>query len=226
MAAADKPRQQGNVTTAVCTRANLDVHAAAEHREAAPEVKDAQVAATAHELGTHDDDSDTPAMDELEASAIGRAMLATSTSNSWSMLDAVAAKVSRRLRERVSARELDELMARAGDAALQKHGVWRTSFGAKYMPIVLINPAFARTVAAGGAASTSCSCKKRAGAPPGEPSGAQRYFRSHDYNAGRHAAERSSHKASCVMWRPPDAGHLHSWRRGFPQAPLGELKHG
>mgnify|MGYP005992347675 CR=1 FL=1 len=126
-----------------------------------------EVTAASTNLSAHDDESRAPARDELEDSAIGRALLATPTSNSWSMLDAVAAKVSRRLRRRISARELDSLMVRAGDAALRRHGVWRTSFGSKYMPIVLINPAFARTVAGGGAASTTCSCEKRPGATRG-----------------------------------------------------------
>ena len=41
----------------------------------------------------------------------------------------------------------ERLMKGAGDAALLRSGVWRTSFGEKYMPIVLVNPAFARAFA-------------------------------------------------------------------------------
>lgn len=52
------------------------------------------VTAASTNLSAHDDESRAPARDELEDSAIGCALLATPTSNSWSMLDAVAAKVS------------------------------------------------------------------------------------------------------------------------------------
>ena len=80
-------------------------------------------------------------------SDLGRALSLTSTSNSWSTLEAVAAKVGRRLGRPASPRELDNLMKSAGDEELLRSGVWRHSFGDKFMPIVLVNPAFARALA-------------------------------------------------------------------------------
>lgn len=171
-----------------------------------------------------------PVGPEGMCSELGRALAACGTSNSWSTLEAVAGKVSRRLGRKVTPRELDALMVGAGDSALLKRGVWRTSFGKKYMPIVVVNTAFART--AGATAGTAaeqwaCSC----GAAPTTATGrggrggaatkaraqrdAGRYFGSVDYNAGRHACTASVHKGHCLLWRPPTSGHLHSWRRGF-----------
>ena len=153
-------------------------------------------------------------------SDMGRALAACGTSNSWSTLEAVAKKVGKRMGQAVTPRELDDFMEGVGDSALQQHGVWRTSFGKKYMSIVLVNVAFGRALAARGATSAppTCSC----GATPSSSSGsdkqgdaASRYFGSHDYNAGRHSTTNSIHKASCLLWRPPTTSHLHSWRRGF-----------
>ena len=142
---------------------------------------------------------------------LGRALAATDTSNAWSTLDAVANKVGKRLGRAVPPRELDDLMMAAGDAELLRRGVWRTSFGAKFMPIVLVNPAFGRASAAVGAAST-CTCHA---AEPKAGRDVQRYFGSQDYNAGRHCSTASAHRAACPMWRPPVTSHLHSWRRGY-----------
>ena len=80
-------------------------------------------------------------------SDLGRALSLTSTSNSWSTLDAVAAKVGKRLGRSVGPREIDDLLKSAGDEELLRSGVWRHSFGDKFMPIVLVNPAFARALA-------------------------------------------------------------------------------
>lgn len=142
---------------------------------------------------------------------LGRALAAASTSNSWSTLEAVAAKAGKRLGRKVTPGELDALMKAAGDDDLRQCGVWRTGFGAKYMPIVLVNPAYGRARAA--AAEEACSC----GTKLKKVGSKQRYFSSHDYNAGRHSVTTSAHKANCVMWTPPDAGHLHSWRRKFQE---------
>ena len=57
------------------------------------------------------------------------------------------------------------------------------------------------------------------GSNPGSNSGnnAERYFQSLDYNAGRHATSNSAHKFNCLLWRPTNSSHLHSWRRGWTQ---------
>ena len=129
--------------------------------------------------------------------------------------------MGKRSRRKVNPREVDNLMLAVGKAELQRHGVWRTSFGAKFMPIVVVNPAYRRAMsaatAAGGASQCFCMPASSAGARAGAKAGAgaQRYFGSHAYNAGRHAATASEHKATCALWRPPHTGHLHSWRRPF-----------
>ena len=158
-------------------------------------------------------------------SELGRALAACGTSNNWSTLEAVATKVSRRAGRRVTPRELDALMCGVGDDVLLAHGIWRTSFGKKYMPIVTVNTAFARSAAAATSEQWTCTC----GAAPApmavtggggaaakkRQSDSERFFGSQDYNAGRHACTASVHKGQCLMWRPPTSGHLHSWRRGF-----------
>ena len=156
-------------------------------------------------------------------SDLGQALAATGTSNSWSPLDAVASKVGRRLGRSVTPRELDSFIRQAGETELRRNGVWVTRFpGKDYMPIILVNPAFARSakaaIEAEGAIPSKCTC----GATPvvessssKKPEEAKRYFGSHDYNAGRHSVTTSAHKANCLMWRPPTTGHLHSWRRAF-----------
>ena len=83
---------------------------------------------------------------------------------------------------------------------------------------MLVNPAFARAVCEKG--DGVCACGAGAGTGQSETqraAAAKRYHGSQDYNAGRHAAEVSALKANCPLWRPPNAGHLHSWRRGFTQ---------
>ena len=168
-------------------------------------------------------DAATAAMD----SELGRALAACGTSNNWSTLEAVATKVSRRAGRKVTPRELDALMRGAGDATLLAHGIWRTSFGKKFMPIVTVNTAFARSAAAAADGEPwACTC----GATPAAASGgggggdaaaqkrqsdSERFFGSQDYNGGRHACTASVHKGQCLLWRPPTSGHLHSWRRGF-----------
>ena len=115
-------------------------------------------------------------------SPLGRALCSVSTSAQWSVLDGVVTKVNKSLRgERVvTARELAAFLGEAGDDNLAAHGVWWLSFGAKHMPIVITNPAYARALVASGGKKV-CTC----GAGPGAGSGGGRYFASHDYNAGR-----------------------------------------
>ncbi|CAJ1363757.1 unnamed protein product [Effrenium voratum] len=154
---------------------------------------------------------------DLTQSELGEALLGCGTSNQWSTLEAVARKVSKRLNRPVSCRELDDFLL-AGEADMREIGVWRTSFGAKYMPILLVNPAFGRARAEARARNEEpgCSCGA-SGSSGASTEGMKRYFGSHDYNAGRHAANLSEHKPNCCLWAPPDAGHLHSWRRAFTE---------
>ena len=176
---------------------------------------------------------------------IGSALAATGTSNAWLSLDAVAAKVGKRLGKMLSPKELDRFMVEIGTDELQRytifllnflqrvctaailsdssillfcrHGIWRTSFGTKLMPIVVINPAYARTVhGAGDGCALGCTCGATDPASNGkDEKNIERYFGSRDYNAGRHASTASTHKGMCAMWHPSTTSHLHSWRRGF-----------
>ena len=90
-------------------------------------------------------------------SQVGKALACCGTSNTWSTLDAVSAKISRKLGKNITPRELDDLMKKVGSEELMRNGVWRTSFGDKLMPIVLVNVTFARTVAET-EGSVSCIC--------------------------------------------------------------------
>ena len=117
----------------------------------------------------------------------------------------------------MSLAELAEHLRALDSEALRKQGIWVTEFGKKYQPIVCINAAYRRAVAGG---AIECSCG--VGGSDAEVVGKKkkiendkRYYESHDYNAGRHATELSSHKMNCILWTPPSSGHLHSWRRGF-----------
>jgi hypothetical protein len=98
----------------------------------------------------------------LNDTALGRALSTTPTSCGWSTLDAVATKVGKKLGRKVTPREIDDLMLLVGDSELLSAGVWRTSFGRRFMPIVTVNPAFARQMAAREALDdpppVACSC--------------------------------------------------------------------
>ena len=160
---------------------------------------------------------------------LGQALKSCSTTNTWAMLDAVTSKVSKKLGRKVDAKELEDLMIQAGDKELEKHGVWRTSFGPKFMPIVVINPAFGRAMMSKGNSNSTdqmvrsqslCTCSKSSvygdrGNHRDVVKDANRYFQSSDYNAGRHASTVSHHAGNCPMWRPSQTSHLHSWRRGW-----------
>mmetsp|Transcript_27997 Transcript_27997/g.52516 ORF Transcript_27997/g.52516 Transcript_27997/m.52516 type:complete len:150 (+) Transcript_27997:58-507(+) len=143
---------------------------------------------------------------------IGQALASAATSAQWSTLDAVLRKVNSKIGGRpMDARAFDEFLRSVGDQELQAHGVWRHSFGPKYKPILLVNPAYARAVARD--PEGGCSCPRKA--PQDQSAAVDNYFNSQNYNAGRHALEASGHIPSCALWRPPTTGHLHSWRRGF-----------
>ena len=143
---------------------------------------------------------------------LGLALADCGTSGTWSTLDAVAGKVGKKLGKRVTPRELDAVMLKAGKEGMKENGVWRTSFGKKYMPIIVVNPSFRRALEREGG-EQGCTCLQ---AKKGD-GGDKRYFGSQDYNAGRHKVVASGHKLNCCMWLPPETSHLHSWRRGFTE---------
>ncbi len=164
-----------------------------------------------------------PPPPKLFQTPVGRALRDVNTSNQWSTLAGVLGKVNKKLppQHRVDARTLAGLLASEPAAELSRNGVWTTSFGARYMPIVAINRQYARKVAEGGKEGR-CSCGHGGGGSGGgggtsgsRSSSSSRFFGSGDYNAGRHALEASAHGLSCLCWTPPTTGHLHSWRRGF-----------
>lgn len=155
-------------------------------------------------------------------SELGRAVASIRTSNQWTVLSGIVNKVNKKLGRvhsvssssplssaGVTAKELAAFLHGLDAAELSAHGVWIDGFGQE--TIVCVNPAFGRAMAAG--AAKQCSC----GATTAEHAEAstQRYFRSQDYNAGRHAVARSVHQPSCLLWTPPTASHLHSWRRNY-----------
>ena len=123
-------------------------------------------------------------------------------------------QVSKKIGKAVTARQLDDLMLELGPEVLRCRGIWRTSFHPNSMPIVIVNRSYyARSLRGNGEIREEilrCNCRSVEG---GESK--SRYFTSQAYNAGRHASCQSEHKASCQLWTPPSAGHLHSWRRGF-----------
>jgi len=167
--------------------------------------------------------------DEIMSSSLGKIIAATSTSSQWSTLEGLTTKVNKRIARSSSGLsiltpyELDNFLLNVDKEDLLNHGIWRHSFGKKYMPIVLINTAFASTMKTNkenvneNGHVVHCSCgpdvvRKKA---KRDTNDVERYFGSNDYNAGRHASNLSEHKPQCIMWRPPNAGHLHSWRRGY-----------
>jgi hypothetical protein len=190
----------------------------------------ATTAATAASITAHESVTVTAELPLIET------LSTCSTSKSWSTLDAVANKMSRRLGRAVTPRQLDAAMVSIGDAALLQLGIWRKSFGTKYMPIICINPSFRLAIESQrttdskiqstsdkpNSSSAECSCHQNQSRANRCTSNDQnsieshkRFFGSHDYNAGRHKPDRSVHKPNCVLWRPPTSGHLHSWRRPF-----------
>ena len=106
-------------------------------------------------------------------SDLGHALAGCNTSNGWSTLDAVALKISKSMKRKVTPQELDTFMVEIGDEVLLQQGVWRTSFGPKLMSIVCVNRVFAKAAAearvigkaVAGSAGVGCTCAgSRAGA--------------------------------------------------------------
>ena len=171
----------------------------------------------------------------LLTSSVGQALVACGTSNQWSMLSSVMTKMNKKLDSEnriIDPRRLVEFLKSIGAKELNAHGVWWTSFGSQYEPIILVNPAYARARALerSGGSGGVCTCCGGSGADDTTSSSSsssseaaarkseaasKKYFESHDYNAGRHASTASCHIASCCKWKPPTTSHLHSWRRGF-----------
>ena len=139
------------------------------------------------------------------------------------MLTGVLTKMNKKLdaENRISdPQRLVSFLKSVGDKDLNANGVWWTSFGSQYEPIMCVNPAFGRARALERAASTEgtarCTCGGGGGAAGAKEAAVNhKYYESHDYNAGRHAPTTSTHVATCVQWQPPTTSHLHSWRRGF-----------
>lgn len=152
--------------------------------------------------------------------ALFQALAATRTSNAWSLLSAMVLRVNRRLAPDHPPADLEQLapvLVSIPGEVLQRRGVWVEGHGKN--AIVCINPAYAQAraaeaahAAAGDGEPAGCRCS---GSGRGRGNREARYFSSHDYNGGRHAPSASTHLASCVEWRPPSSGHLHSWRRGY-----------
>ncbi|OLQ04998.1 hypothetical protein AK812_SmicGene11852 [Symbiodinium microadriaticum] len=88
---------------------------------------------------------------------LGQALASCSTSAQWSTLDAVLRKVNAKCgTNAVNARDFDQFLQSVGSEQLRLHGVWRHSFGPKYKPLLVVNPAYARTVARDPEAACSC----------------------------------------------------------------------
>ena len=161
----------------------------------------------------------------MESDDLVQAAAKVSTSNQWTTLPGFIAKLNKKLppSQHVQPKQLaSELLAVPADTLAQQ-GIWLTSFGAKYMPIILTNPAYARAwrtaLQKDVEATAECTCGAHAsnGSEAVEAQVSSRYFGSQDYNAGRHAPTNSTHKANCLLWTPPSTGHLHSWRRGYDE---------
>jgi len=118
------------------------------------------------------------------------------------------------------------------------YGIWVHFFDdekqdvCRYQPLILTNPAFRRksqqlqrenNLDSKQVISSSCTCsaatKTSASSSSSSNSNRQgdgsQFLSSTAYNAGRHGIDMSSHKPNCLLWTPPSAGHLFSWRRGF-----------
>ena len=152
----------------------------------------------------------------------------TSTSVSWSMLDAVVNKMNKKQKTnstKFSPREIDTILIRAGTEKLRELGIFRTSFVPTYLPIVLTNPAFATALTkakTSGSGIISCNCgietpenRHLKSCRESRLRGDNQFSDSKAYNAGKHSSKLSPHKINCPKWSPPGAGHLHSWRRSF-----------
>ena len=151
-------------------------------------------------------------------SDLGVALQAVRKSNHWSLINAVVIAVNKKLKSTsnvpVSVVMLTDFLASFDAKDLQSHVIWVQSLGAN--PIVCVNPTFVKAAQKhrlSDEPEALVQCSFCVGGNTSAVANA-RYFGSHDYNAGRHAATNSRHKANCLLWRPPESGHLHSWRRG------------
>lgn len=141
----------------------------------------------------------------MASNALLDAVAATRTSNGWSLLKAILPRVQKRLpegHEPATVRSVCAALDAATEDERRRRGVWRQGRGEG--TVVCVNPSYAAARARG---EQECTCGTAARAAPD--------FSSHAYNAGRHACTASAHVASCVEWRPPLSGHLHSWRRAY-----------
>ena len=159
---------------------------------------------------------------------IGEALQKVNTSHQWSTLRSVVTKLNRCLpssSQAIDGRGLASFLESIDVEELNAAGIWTHSFGAKYEPLVLTNPAYARARRGLKPADDSgeviatrrlCRCRKRSAEDEAAES-SERYFGSTAYNAGRHSSTQSTHAANCPRWTPPSTGHLHSWRRTFEE---------
>ena len=148
-------------------------------------------------------------------SPVAHALCTVSTSCQWATLHSIVTKINKKLRaeDRVDERQLATLLASRGEE-LNGAGVWVHWFGKGFYPIVITNLACARARRAQDTSDTYvCTC--RSGETAEKAAGC--FFRSTDYQAGRHALQTSGHLPNCACWTPPSTGHLHSWRKGYEQ---------
>ncbi len=160
----------------------------------------------------------------LMDSGIGKALQEISTSNQWSVLDAVLKKVQKRMTSNdgikyINRKQLIEFLSGTSDSELESFGIWYQ--GLETNIIVCVNPAFGRARQAelrneGSCNTTTCLCPGQSKMNVSDR--ATKYFNSHDYNGGRHASTQSKHVGRCPLWRPAPSGHLHSWRRKYSEA--------
>ena len=149
------------------------------------------------------------------------------TSKQWTTLSAFVNKVNQKLKQnnpKVTVREAASILLSADQNELKKYGIWVTSFGPKFMPIVITNPAHYRFYQSLQSVSDEtdrnniiieCTCSARPTIAQKNMEKDRRFYESQDYNAGRHSTSQSSHVVNCLLWAPPTTGHLHSWRRGY-----------
>ena len=121
------------------------------------------------------------------------ALSATSTSMAWATLDDVLTKMRTSAPNGVSARVTQRSLARFLESTpsdvLESAGIWVTSFGPKYQPIVITNSEFASACREGG---NACSC-----------------------STGANGA--TQHQPGCQVWSPPSTSKLHRKRRSYTE---------
>ena len=129
------------------------------------------------------------------------------TSNNWSLLPSVMAKVNRKTGKATRDEEAWAMLTSTGEKELREKGIWVTALA----NAICVNPVYARQRAQERSDTPTpivCTCVDKIERKDS-------YFSSHSYNGGRHACANSVHKANCALWEPPSASHLHSWRRGY-----------